>query len=96
MLEGMLKSFGLSLNLKCSNNTKSGFPGDSVVKNPPAKAGDTGSIPGLGRSPGGGNGKFHGHRSLVGYSPRGCRVRHELVTAYACMHMILTKFHTLF
>ena len=29
-----------------------GFPGDSVVKNPPANAGDTGSIPGLGRSPG--------------------------------------------
>ena len=50
MLEGMLKPFGLSLNLKCSNNTKSGFPGDSVVKNPPAKAGDTGSVPGLGRS----------------------------------------------
>ena len=33
-----------------------GFPGGSVVKNPPANAGDTGSIPGLGRSPGGGNG----------------------------------------
>ena len=29
-----------------------GFPGTSVVKNPPAHAGDTGSIPGLGRSPG--------------------------------------------
>ena len=28
----------------------------AVVKNPPARAGDTGSIPGLGRSPGGGNG----------------------------------------
>ena len=27
-----------------------------MVKNPPAKAGDTGSIPGLGRSPGEGNG----------------------------------------
>ena len=27
-----------------------GSPGDTVVKNPPAKAGDTGSIPGLGRS----------------------------------------------
>ena len=27
-----------------------------VVKNPPANAGDTGSIPGLGRPPGGGNG----------------------------------------
>ena len=26
------------------------FPGGTVVKNPPAKAGDTGSIPGLGRS----------------------------------------------
>ena len=31
-------------------------PGGSVVKNPPAKAGDTGSIPGLRRYPGGGNG----------------------------------------
>ena len=29
-----------------------GFPGGSVVKNPPANAEDTGSIPGLGRSPG--------------------------------------------
>ena len=27
-----------------------GFPGGAVVKNPPANAGDTGSIPGLGRS----------------------------------------------
>ena len=26
------------------------FPGGAVVKNPPANAGDTGSIPGLGRS----------------------------------------------
>ena len=33
-----------------------GFPGGSVVKNPPANAGVAGSIPGLGRSPGGGNG----------------------------------------
>ena len=39
---------------------------------------DAGLIPGLGRCPGGGNGnplkyscleKFHGQRSLVGYSP---------------------------
>ena len=27
-----------------------------MVKNPPAHAGDVGSIPGLGRGPGGGNG----------------------------------------
>jgi len=36
-----------------------GFPGGSVVKNPPANAGDAGdsvSISGSGRSPGGGNG----------------------------------------
>ena len=34
-----------------------GFPGGSVVKkNPPANAGDMGSIPGLGRSLGEGNG----------------------------------------
>ena len=31
------------------------FCGGSVVKNPPAKAEDAGSIPGLGRSPGEGN-----------------------------------------
>ena len=52
-----------------------------MVKNPPANAGDTGdmgSIPGLGRSPGGGHGgpfqyscllNPHGQRRLVGYSP---------------------------
>ena len=33
-----------------------GFPGGSVVKNLPAKAGDVDSIPGLGRSPGEGKG----------------------------------------
>ena len=33
-----------------------GFPDGSVVKNPPANAGDTGSILGLGRSPGEENG----------------------------------------
>ena len=32
-----------------------GFLGDSVVKNLPANVGDTGLIPGLGRSPGGGH-----------------------------------------
>ena len=33
-----------------------GFPGGSVVKNPPANAGDAGSVSGLGRSSGEGNG----------------------------------------
>ena len=33
-----------------------GFPGGTVVKKPPAKVGDPGSIPGLGRTPGGEHG----------------------------------------
>ena len=32
------------------NNTGRGFPGGAVVENPPASAGNTGSIPGPGRS----------------------------------------------
>ena len=60
-----------------------------VVKNPPANAGDirtTGSIPGSGRSPGGGHGiplqyssleNPHGQRGLADYSPWGHRVRHD-------------------
>ena len=55
-----------------------GFSGGSVVKNLPANAGNTGSIPGSERSPEDGNGnplqysclgKSHGQRNLVGYSP---------------------------
>ena len=53
-----------------------------VAKNLPANAGDLGLIPGLGVSRGGGHGNPlqysclenpHGQRSLVGYSPRGCK-----------------------
>ena len=33
-----------------------GFPGGSVLRNPPANAEDAGSIPGFGKSPGEGNG----------------------------------------
>ena len=33
-----------------------GFPGGSVVKNPPVNGGDAGLIPGSGRSPAEGNG----------------------------------------
>ena len=35
---------------------KQGLPGGAVIKNLPANAGGTGSIPGSGRFPGGGNG----------------------------------------
>ena len=43
----------LSLSFHRVNNE--GFPGGSVVKNPPANARDLGSIPGSGRSPEEGN-----------------------------------------
>ena len=50
------------------------FSGGTVVKNLPFNAGDAGSIPELGRSPGEGNGnplqKSHGQRSLVGCNPQ--------------------------
>ena len=62
--------------------------GGSMVKNPPANAGDSGLIPGLGRSPAEGRsppvflpGKSHGQKNLEGYSPWGHkRVGHNLVT----------------
>ena len=53
-----------------------------MVQNPPVDAGDSGSVPGSGRSPGEGNGNPlqysglenpQGWRSLAGYCPWGCR-----------------------
>ena len=58
------------------------FPGGSDGKAFAYNAGDPGSIPGLGRSTGEGKwqhtsillpGKSHGWRSMVGYSPWGCK-----------------------
>jgi len=55
-----------------------GFPGGSDGKDSTCKAGDLGSIPGLRRSPGGGNGyplqysfleNPRGQKSQEGYSP---------------------------
>ena len=48
-----------------------GFPGGSVVKNPPANAEDMGSIPGLGRSPGEGNGNSFQYSCLGNLMDRG-------------------------
>ena len=42
--------------MNCVHDKDMGFPGGSVVKNPPGNVGAVGSIPGLGRSPGKGNG----------------------------------------
>ena len=47
------------------------FPGGSLVKDLPASAGDMGLIPGLGRSPGGGNGNPLQHSCLGNPMDRG-------------------------
>ena len=63
-----------------------------MVKNLPAMLGDLGLIPGLGRSPGEGNGNPlqysclenpHGQRSLAGYSPWGCKELDTAVTKHS-------------
>ena len=64
-----------------------GFPNGSNGEESACNVADQGSIPGLGRSPGGGHGNPlqysglenpHGQRGLVGYSPWGLK---ELDTA---------------
>ena len=61
------------------------FPGGSDSKESACDAGDLGSIPGLGRSPGGGHGNPlqysclenpHGQRSLAGFSSLGHKESH--------------------
>ena len=65
-----------------------GFPGGSYSKESACNVGDLGSIPGLGRSPGGGDGNPlqysclenpHGQKSLAGYiqSTGSRRIRHN-------------------
>ena len=47
------------------------FPGSSVVKNPPANAGNSGSIPGSGRSPEEGSGNLLQYTCLGNPMDRG-------------------------
>ena len=65
-----------------SSSTTTGFSDGSVDKESVRNAGGLGSVPGWGRSPGGGHGNPlqysclenpHGQRSLAGYSPRCCK-----------------------
>ena len=67
-----------------------GFPGGSVVKDPPANAGDTSSIPGSGRSPREANGNPFQYSCMENPTDRGSwwvtvhggykRVGNDLVT----------------
>ena len=53
------------------HNSGGSLPGGSVVKNPPAKTEDMGSIPGLGRSLGVGNGNALQYSCLKNSMDRG-------------------------
>ena len=64
-----------------------GLPWWLSSKESACNAGDLGLIPGLGRFPGEGNGnpaqysgEFHGQRSLVGFSPWGCKATNTFTT----------------
>ena len=73
-----------------------GFPGGSVISNPPANAGDMSSI-WVGMIPWRRKwqptpvllpGESYGQKKLVGYSPWGCkRVRHDLVNKQQQQHI---------
>ena len=79
MCQGPLRSLATFTN---DLTSLKGFLGGSDGKEFTCNEGDLDSIPGLGRSPGGGHGnrlKYtclenpHGQRSPAGYSPRGCK-----------------------
>jgi len=67
------------------------FPGGSVVKNPPASSSDTGSIPGLGRSPGEGNGNPFQYSHLENSMDRGA----WQFTAYGCRKRVRCNLATI-
>ena len=82
-----------------------GFPGGSDGKESICNAGVLGSIPGLGRSPGGGRGNNplwysclenpQGQRSLAGYSPWGCKepdMTERLSTSFPSRRLAQTSF----
>ncbi|CAI9161147.1 unnamed protein product [Rangifer tarandus platyrhynchus] len=84
-----------------------GFPGGSNGKEYASNVVDLGSIPGLGRSPGGGHGNplqysclgnLHGQKSLMGYSPWGHTESDttEQLNTGSSVHGILPLHYTYF
>ena len=74
-----------------------GFAGGSDGKGSTCNEGDLASIPGLGRSPGGGHGNplqysclenLHGQRSLAGYSPWDHRVGNDCATKHSTYTLV--------
>ena len=81
-----------------------GFPGSSAGKESAFNAGDPGLIPGLGRSPGGGNGNPlqysglenpHQQKNLAGYSPWGHKELDTTEQLSTAQHMCVCIMHVL-
>ena len=70
-IHGVARSRTRLKQLSSSSSRDVGVPGDSVVQNPPANAGDTGSIPRSGRSPGKGKGNLFQYSCLGNPEDRG-------------------------
>ena len=70
-----------------------GFPGESVVKNPPANTVDMDSIPGSERSPGGGTGNALQYSCLENALDRGAWwvTVHGVVKSQTWLHMHACK-----
>ena len=72
------------------------FPGGSVIKNPPVNAGDVGSIPGLGRSSGRGNGNPFQYSFLGNPTDRGAwkatvqRATKSQTRLHNCTYILIT------
>ena len=71
MLSFTVSEWLWAANTNVSVYKQAGFPGGSAVKNLPANAGDAGSIPGLGRSPGQENGNPLQYSCLENPTDRG-------------------------
>ena len=91
-------------HMKCKIYTTFGLCG-SDSKESACSAGDLGSIPGLGWSPGGGHDNplqysylqnSHGRRSLVGYSPWGLKVSDMTEWLSTHRHTTFTYFHKVY
>ena len=92
ILDKPLKVNGLSFPTCKISASSLGFPGGAGVKNLPADAGDVGSISGLGRFPGEGNGNLFRYSCLENFIDRGAwwatvhQVPKELGTTERSVH----------
>ena len=90
-VHGVAQSRTRLKQLSSSSSRDVGVPGGSVVQNPPANAGDTGSIPRSGRSPGGGHGNPLQYSYLGRLSPGIYDLLKPIGRAHCYLHSVGEK-----